>query len=152
MSQTLPSCSPHCTSQPIPLRHCFKATFGKRRQPCYIGVVRVRSSNNDSGSKQTSGISEDVLQRLRLAEEEAVVLREELAKAKAEALERVGVLMALPTPPEIVCLSLDVPKLSLIHLHSRSEERSQPAMICYRETRPLQKKQMSLWKPCELAG
>ena len=46
------------------------------------GVIRVRSSNNDGGSKGASGISEDVLQRLRLAEEEAVLLREELAKAR----------------------------------------------------------------------
>ena len=93
MSQTLPSCSPHCTSRPLSPQHCFKATFGKRRQPCYVRVIRVGSSNNDGGSKSASGISEDVLQRLRLAEEEAVLLREELAKAKAEALERVGVLI-----------------------------------------------------------
>ena len=48
----------------------------------------IRSAG-EGGSKGSSGISDDVLQRLRLAEEEAVKLREELAKAKAEALERV---------------------------------------------------------------
>jgi hypothetical protein len=49
---------------------------------------RARNSNN-SGNKGSDAISEDVLQRLRLAEEEAKKLREELAKAKADALERV---------------------------------------------------------------
>ena len=108
MPQTLPSCSPHCTSRPLSLQQCFKATFGKHKQPCYVGGIRVRSSNNDSGSKGASGISEDVLQRLRLAEEEAVILREELAKAKAEALERVGVVIALSTHPGSVCYSLEI--------------------------------------------
>ena len=103
MSQTLPSCSPHCTSRPLSPQHCFKATFAKRRQPCYVRVITVRSSNNDGGSKSASGISEDVLQRLRLAEEEAVLLREELAKAKAEALERVGVLIASLSYSSSVC-------------------------------------------------
>lgn len=63
----------------------------------------MRSSNNDSSSNSASGISEDVLQRLRLAEEEAVLLREELAKAKAEALERVGVFIALLTYSNNLC-------------------------------------------------
>ena len=103
MSQTLPSRSPHCTSRPLSPQHCFKAAFGKCRQSCYVRVIRVRSSNNDSGSNSASGISEDVLQRLRLAEEEAVLLREELAKARAEALERVGVLIALLTYSNNLC-------------------------------------------------
>lgn len=42
-----------------------------------------------NGSPQKNEISEDVLQRLRIAEEEAAKLREELAKAKAEALAKV---------------------------------------------------------------
>ena len=74
--------------QSFPTHLCFRATCKGTVRLSRLHSSRARSSN-DSGSKANDAISEDVLQRLRLAEEEAKKLREELAKAKAEALERV---------------------------------------------------------------
>ena len=46
-------------------------------------------ARSENGASQKKEISEDVLQRLRVAEEEAAALRQELAKARAEALAKV---------------------------------------------------------------
>ena len=78
----------HQSFRPLPQHLCFRALSGSARRHICRGKGSIRRAG-ESGSKGSSGISEDVLQRLRLAEEEAVKLREELAKAKAEALERV---------------------------------------------------------------
>lgn len=79
--------STHAFSRPLPKHLCFRAPSGGARRH-----VRPKKgcSAGEGASKGSSGISEDVLQRLRLAEAEAVKLREELAKAKADALERVS--------------------------------------------------------------
>ena len=89
MTSPLLQSSTQASFRPLPNHLCFQApSVGLRRHfsPQRVGI-RCAS---EGGSKGSSGISEDVLQRLRLAEEEAVQLREELAKAKAEALERVS--------------------------------------------------------------
>lgn len=53
-------------------------------------LLKVRAQDrNVNGAPAKEAISEDVLQRLRVAEEEAAKLRAELAKAKAEALAKV---------------------------------------------------------------
>ena len=79
----------HASSRPLPKHLCFRAPSGETRRHLCRKRGGIRSAG-EGGSKGSSGISDDVLQRLRLAEEEAVKLREELAKAKAEALERVS--------------------------------------------------------------
>ncbi len=75
-------------AQSLPTHLCFRATCNGDVRLSRLHSSRARNSNN-SGNKGSDAISEDVLQRLRLAEEEAKKLREELAKAKADALERV---------------------------------------------------------------
>ena len=89
MTMTNPSLQSgtHASFWPLPKHLCFRAPVGGTR-PHLCPKKGIRSAG-EGGSKGSSGISDDVLQRLRLAEEEAVKLREELAKAKAEALERV---------------------------------------------------------------
>ena len=79
--------STHASSRPLPKYLCFRALRGGARRHTR---PKKGCSAGEGQNKGSSGISEDVLQRLRLAEAEAVKLREELAKAKAEALERVG--------------------------------------------------------------
>ena len=72
----------------LPIHLCFRIANGGAGRHVRIKRSRTRSAG-DGGSQGSSGISEDVLARLRLAEDEAIKLREELAKAKAAALERV---------------------------------------------------------------
>ena len=49
----------------------------------------VTAAGNDNGAPTKQGIGEDMLAKLRAAEEEAAKLREELAKAKADAAAKV---------------------------------------------------------------
>lgn len=49
----------------------------------------VTAAGNDNGAPMKQGIGEDMLAKLRAAEEEAAKLRKELAKAKADAAAKV---------------------------------------------------------------
>ena len=89
MTSPLLQSSTWASFRPLPNHLCFQAPSGRLSRHSSPKKAGPRSAS-EGGSKGSSGISEDVLQRLRLAEEEAVKLREELAKAKAEALERVN--------------------------------------------------------------
>ena len=58
---------------------------------CRVGAPRrpVTAAGNDNGAPIKQGIGEDMLAKLRAAEEEAAKLRKELAKAKADAAAKV---------------------------------------------------------------
>ena len=66
----------------------FRPFVAGRQAPLKLQPCRhiARSENGTSPKRE---ISEDVLQRLRVAEEEAANLRKELAKARAEAVAKV---------------------------------------------------------------
>ena len=75
--------------------HSLIAHGGLSFRPFVAGFKPVKLqpsrqlARSENGTSQSKGIDEDVLQRLRIAEEEAAKLRQELAKAKAEAVAKV---------------------------------------------------------------
>jgi hypothetical protein len=76
-------------SPSVRLHGCFMP-FSAVRPTYRSGLWKLKAEkNNGNGISTREGISEDVLQRLRIAEEEAAILRQELAKARAEALAKV---------------------------------------------------------------
>ncbi|BDA41050.1 hypothetical protein COCOBI_01-7050 [Coccomyxa sp. Obi] len=72
--------------------HSLNAHGGFRPFVSGFRPVKLQPSRqvarSENGTSQSKGIDEDVLQRLRIAEEEAAKLRQELAKAKAEAVAK----------------------------------------------------------------